>query len=43
MIKVNDNAKEKITALLAESGKPEGSFVRVGGRWMLRPNVQSRF
>ena len=30
MIKVNDNAKEKIATLLAESGKPEGSFVRVG-------------
>jgi len=30
MIKVKDNAKEKIATLLAETGKPVDSFVRVG-------------
>ena len=30
MIKVNDNAREQVQRLLAEEGRPEGSFVRVG-------------
>jgi iron-sulfur cluster assembly protein len=30
MIKINDNAKAKITQLMAEENKGEGSFVRVG-------------
>ena len=30
MIKVNDSAREQVQKLLAEEGRPEGSFVRVG-------------
>jgi len=30
MIKVNDNARDQVQRLLAEEGRPEGSFVRVG-------------
>jgi len=30
MIKVNDNAREQVRRLLAEEGRPEGSFLRVG-------------
>lgn len=30
MITVNDSAREQVSKLLAEDGRPEGSFVRVG-------------
>ena len=30
MIKVNDSAREQVQKLLAEEGRPDGSFVRVG-------------
>jgi iron-sulfur cluster assembly protein len=30
MIKVNDNARDQVQRLLAEEGRPAGSFVRVG-------------